>query len=230
MPQTDLMGFPSTIFFLLLTFIGGYVVFVSYILPELLLISKVRNFLLNLNLVKNTSKFNSLDKIEYSLEKEKHFLNKLDAYKLYSSFFIFYSLEDLLLAVNFLNLIFVLYFVLKSQIIDNQLESSKLLVKPLSDLKLSTYKLDESVKSYELLGQNLRSDILKPILFQYHLWNKNRENLFFKPLSFQLFRITTSILEEQRLSFQFEKNKRLYSQFQTLKQKLDANNDNNKKK
>lgn len=215
MPQTDLMGFPSTIFFLLLTFLGGYVAFVSFILPELLLITKVRNFLSSLSLTKDENLLSS-DKIAVSLEKDSKFLSSLNKFKLSSGFVIFYNLEDLMLAVNFLNLVFILYFVLKDQITNNQIESSNLLVKPLSDLKLSTSKLDDSIKNYELLGQNLRNDILKPILFQYTLWNKNRNNLFFKPLVNSLFKITTSVLEEQRLLFQFEKNKKLYSQFKNL--------------
>lgn len=215
MPQTDLMGFPSTIFFLLLTFLGGYVAFVTFILPELLLVTKVRNFLSSLSLTKDKNLLSS-DKISISLEKDSKFLSSLDKFKLSSGFVIFYNLEDLMLAVNFLNLVFILYFVLKDQITANQIESSNLLVKPLLDLKLSTNKLDDSIKNYELLGQNLRNDILKPILFQYSLWNKNRNSLFFKPLASNLFKITTSILEEQRLLFQFEKNKKLYSQFKNL--------------
>lgn len=214
MPQTDLMGFPSTIFFLLLTFLGGYVLFVSFVLPDLLLITKVRNFLSYLSLEKQDNLVSS-DKILVSVEKDAKFLNNLNN-KVSLSFFIFYSLEDLLLAVNFLNLVFVLYFVLKDQIIASQVESSNLLVKPLNDLKSSTYKLEDSIKNYELLSNNLRNDILKPILFQYSLWNKNRNSLFFKPLVNNLFKITTSILEEQRLLFQFEKNKKLYTQFKSL--------------
>lgn len=214
MPQTDLMGFPSTIFFLLLTFLGGYVLFVSFVLPDLLLITKVRNFLSYLSLEKQDNLISS-DKILVSVEKDSKFLNNLNN-KVSLSFFIFYSLEDLLLAVNFLNLVFVLYFVLKDQIIASQIESSNLLVKPLNDLKKSTYKLEDSIENYELLSNNLRNDILKPILFQYSLWNKNRNNLFFKPLVNNLFKITTSILEEQRLLFQFEKNKKLYTQFKSL--------------
>lgn len=215
MPQTDLMGFPSTIFFLLLTFLGGYVAFVSFVLPELLLVTKVRNFLSSLSLTKDKNLLSS-DKIAISLEEDSKFLSNLDKLKISSGFVIFYNLEDLLLAVNFLNLVFILYFILKDQILTSQIESSNLLVKPLLDLKLSTNKLDDSIKNYELLGQNLRNDILKPILFQYNLWNKNRNNLFFKPLINNLFKITTSILEEQRLLFQFEKNKKLYSQFKSL--------------
>jgi len=130
MPQTDLLSFPSTIFFLLLTFLGGYLLFISFILPDLLFISKARQFLSHLTL---TTSQTSIEKkvstlLNNSKSLEANFTNnlgKLASIGFISDINIFMSLEDVLLAVNFLNLVFVLYYVLRNLYINNSLMRQK---------------------------------------------------------------------------------------------------------
>lgn len=223
MPQTDLLSFPSTIFFLLLTFLGGYLLFVSYVLPDLLFIAKARTFLAGLTLKTSqqhlSRRANTL--LESSKSAESNFIgSKLAAFCPYSA--IVLTFEDFLLAVNFLNLVLILYYVLRDSLYTSQLESSKLLVKPLLDLRESTYKISEASNFYTTLKDNLRSELAKPLLVQSNLWCRYRSRLYYRPIAAVIAEITLEVINEYKSILDFSRNKNLLRQVKLLRESLNA--------
>jgi hypothetical protein len=197
MPQTDLLGFPSTIFFLIITFVGGYFFWVSVFFPRIMAILKVRksvSLIRQSDVSKNLSTFS-----ETNLRKSLRVNSTLQKGLLRSTFFIPFflaSVDDLLLAFNFFNLIICFYFVLRASLVSSQSETSLAYLLPITSLDYVTELSNKAqvVRSY--IFSSLKNDFRELILDLNLSWSAKRNLLFFS-VSSSIINITIKqILDE----------------------------------
>lgn len=180
MPQTDLLGFPSTIFFLILTFIGGYFFWVSIFFPRLMAILKVRksvSLIRQADLSKDLSSFSegNLSKaIKNNVALQKGILRST----IFIPFFLA-SIDDLLLAFNFFNLIISFYFVLRTTLVSSQSSNSLNYLLPITSLDYVAELSNKAQTIRSYIFKSFKNDFRELITDLGASWSNKRDLLFF---------------------------------------------------
>jgi len=180
MPQTDLLGFPSTIFFLIIAFVGGYFFWVSVFFPRIMAILKVRKSVASIrqaDLSKDLSSFseNTLNKaIKSNAILQKGIFKSTIIVPLFLA-----STDDLLLAFNFFNLVICFYFLLRATLTSSHSDASLNYLSPITSLDYVaelSYKA-QVIRSY--IFKSFKGDFRELITHLNLNWSNKRELLFF---------------------------------------------------
>lgn len=198
MPQTDLLGFPSTIFFLILTFVGGYFFWVSIFFPRLMAILKVRksvSLIRQADLSKDLSNF-SEGNLNKAITANSNLQRGLSKSTIFVSFFLA-SADDLLLAFNFFNLIICFYFALRTTLISSQSANSLNYLLPITSLDYVAELSNKAQVIRSYIFSSFKNDFRGLISHLIVNWG-NKRNLLFFSVSASIINISIKqILQEQ---------------------------------
>lgn len=180
MPQTDLLGFPSTIFFLIIAFVGGYFFWVSVFFPRIIAILKVRKsvaLIKQVDLSKDLSTF-SENSLNRSINSNVILQKEMFKSTVFIPFFLA-STDDLLLAFNFFNLIMSFYFVLRSTLITSYSDASLNYLSPITSLDYVAALSHKAQVIRSYIFKSFKSDLRELITHLNLNWSNKRNFLFF---------------------------------------------------
>jgi len=220
MPQADIGIVPSTVFFLFLSFLLGYLCWVNFIFPRLITLTRIKGVV---QTIEEKDFFGSLDKLNDGIVLSR--LEKVSNSKFIAKYFLFLAFDPALvldlpadeipLIINFVLISLSFYFVL-SGMLSKAHSDSRDFVKTLCNFEFSS-TIEEANTARKATVKYLRSSSLLGFYELSQKWVNTRKTLVLPIVKSSVVESSISLLSEIALTIAAKKSLRLGKLFKDVK-------------